>query len=159
MEEGSEPSIRSAPADMRAAAMEVPSAPSGDGDAGLRYREPSPPSLEGQEAAMYERIADYIGEVRTSLRIDVTDAVYSRCMEELRSVRAERFDRVSQSLENLRALVDQFQSRLVLVEDSRLENPATYGEGRPERPTSSARPDASSAPLGGATRCLRAPDR
>ena len=66
---------------------------------------------------MYERIADYIEDVRTSLRIDVMDAVYSGCMEELCSLRQGSFDRVRQSLENLRAMVDQLHSRLVLVED------------------------------------------
>ena len=50
---------------------------------------------------MYERIAEYIEEVRTSVRIDVSDHVYQRCMDELRSLREGRFDRVTQSLENL----------------------------------------------------------
>ena len=95
---------------------------------------------------MYERIADYIEEVRTSLRIDVTDAVYSRCMEELRSLREGQFDHVNQTLENLRALGDQLHSRLVLVEGSRLENPTTTGEGCPERSASSRRPDARQPP-------------
>ena len=67
---------------------------------------------------MYERIADYSDEVSTSLRIDVSDAAYNRFMAELRSLREGRFNRVSQSLENLRALVDELHSRLVLVEDS-----------------------------------------
>ena len=91
---------------------------------------------------MYERIAIYIEEVLTSLRIDVSDAVYTRCMEELRSLREGRFERVSQSLENLRALVNQLHSRLVLVEDSRLDSSDTLGEGCLERPASARRSDA-----------------
>ena len=78
MSEEYEASIRSSPADLRTAATQVSSAPFSDGDAGLRDREPLPESSEGQAAAMYERIADYIEEVRTSLRIDVTGAVYTR---------------------------------------------------------------------------------
>ena len=92
--------------------------------------------------AIYDRIATYIEEVRNSPRIDVSDAVYTRCMDELRSLREGRFQRVSQSLENLRALVDQLQSRLVLVEDSRLDSPDTFGEGRSEMPASVGRSDA-----------------
>ena len=44
---------------------------------------------------MYERIAEYIEDVQTSLRIDVSDHVYRRCMDELRSLREGRFDRVT----------------------------------------------------------------
>ena len=91
---------------------------------------------------MYERIAEYIEDVRTSHRIDVSDHFYRRCMDELRSLREGRFDRFTQSLENLRALVDQLQSRLALVEDSRLDSPVEYRENRPEGPASSRRPDA-----------------
>ena len=67
MGEEYEHSIRSAPADMRVPATEVPSAPIGDGDVGFRDREPSLESSEGQAAAMYELIADYIEEARTSM--------------------------------------------------------------------------------------------
>ena len=95
---------------------------------------------------MYERIAEYIEDVRPSLRIDVSDHVYRRCMDELRSLCKGKFDRVTQSMENLRALVDQLQSRLALVEDSRLNSPVDYREGRSERPASSRRPDAQPFP-------------
>lgn len=74
---------------------------------------------------MYGRIAEYIEEVQTSFGIDVSDAAYTRCMNELRSFREGWFDRVSQSLENLRALVYQLQSRLGRVGDLRLDDPLT----------------------------------
>ena len=143
MREGSEPSARSALADMRPSALRV--RPS-DGAAGPRDREPSLEAPEGRAGAMYERIAEYIEDVQTSLRIDVSDHVYRRCMDELRSLREGRFDRVTQSLENIRALVEQLQSRLALVEDSRLDSPVDYREGRPEGPAPSRRPDAQPFP-------------
>ena len=146
MSQDYEPSIRSEAADPSPAAMQVPSAPSGDGDAGPRDREPSPGSSEEQAAAMFDRIAEYIEEVRTSLRIDVSYAVYNRCMNELRSLREGRFDRVTQSLENLRALIDELHSRLVLVEDSRFASPEPSGQGRPERLTSARRPKDRASP-------------
>lgn len=93
----------SAPADMRVSALSVRSR---DGAAGPRDREPSPNSEE-RGGAMYALIAQYIEEVRTSIRIEVSDTVYARCMAELRSLREARFERVSQSFENLRALVAQ----------------------------------------------------
>ena len=141
MSQDYEPSIRSEPADLSPAGMQSPSAPSGDGDAGLRDREPSPRSSEERAAAIFDRIAEYIEEVRTSLRIDVSDHVYTRCMAELRSLREGRFDTVTQSLENLRALIDELHSRLVLVGDSRFASPGTSGHGRFERPTSAGRPE------------------
>ena len=143
MSESSEPSARSAPADMRPSALRVRLS---DRTAGPRDRELSLEVSEGRARAMYERIAEYIEDVRTSLRIDVSDHVYRRCMDELRALREGRFDRVTQSLENLRALVDQLQSRLALVEDSRLDFPVDYREGRPEGPASSRRPDAQPFP-------------
>ena len=57
--------------------------PFGGAAAGLSDREQSPELSEGRARAMYDRIATYIEEVRTALRIDVTEAVYTRCMEEL----------------------------------------------------------------------------
>ena len=90
---------------------------------------------------MYDRIAEHIEEARTSLRIDVTDSVYARCMEELRFLREGRFERVTQSLENLRALVDQLQSRLALVEDARIDSPAVDVAGRPASANSGVRTD------------------
>ena len=136
-----EPSVRSEAADRSPAAMQSPSAPSGDGDAGPRDREPSPGSSEERAAAMFDRIAEYIEEVRTSIRIDVSDHVYTRCMAELRSLRERRFDRVTQSLENLRALIYELHARLVLVKDSRFASLEPSGQGRPERPNSARRPD------------------
>lgn len=50
---------------------------------------------------MYDRIAEYIEEVRNAFHIDVSDAGYTCCGEELRSLRKGRFDRVNQSLVNL----------------------------------------------------------
>ena len=91
-------SIRSAPTDMRAADMQVPSNPSVHGDAGLRDCEPSPQSPQGQAAVMFDHIAEYIEEVRTSLSIDISDAVCKRWVAEFRSLRERRFDRVTQSL-------------------------------------------------------------
>ena len=134
MSEGSEPLARSAPADMRPSALRVRPT---DGAAGPRDREPLLEVPEGRARTVYERIAEYIEDVRTSLRIDVSDHVYRRCMDELRSLREGRSDCVTQSLENFRALVDQLQSRLALVEDSRLDSPVDYREDRPERPASS----------------------
>ena len=61
-------------------------------------------------------------------------------MAELRSLREGKFRRVSPSLENLRALVDELHSRLLLAEDSRLVQPGPYGQGRPERPTTTRCP-------------------
>ena len=52
----------------------------------------------------------------------------------------------TQSLENLRALVDHLQSQLALVEDSRLDSPFDYREARPEGPAPSRRPDAQPFP-------------
>ena len=143
MSKGSEPSARSASADMPQSALRVRPT---DGAAGPREHEPSLKVPEGRARAMYERMAEYIEDVRTSLRIDVSDHVYRRCMDELRSLRKGRFDRVTQSFENLRALVEQLQSRLALVEDSRLDSPVDYREGRPERPASSGRTDAQPFP-------------
>ena len=131
-------SIRSKPADVREAALRVRV---GDGDAGPRDRKPAPDFSEGRARAMYDRIAEYIEDVRTSLRIDVSDSVYSRCMEELRSLCEGRFDRVTQSLENLRAFVDQLHSRLVLVEDARIDSPAVDVAGRPASADSGVRRD------------------
>ena len=147
MKEGTAPSIQSEPANKESTAFHTsePAAlcvPFGGSAAGLSDREPSPDLSEGRARVMYDRIASYIEEVRTALRIDVADAVYTRCLEELRSFREGRFERVSQSLENLRALVDQLQSRLALVEDSRLDSPEDFGEGRPERTASTGRTDA-----------------
>ena len=121
-------SIRLQPADVRESArrFEV-----GDCAAGPRDRETSPDFSEGRAHTMYDRIAEHIEEVRTSLRIDVTESVYARCMEELRSLRDGRFERVTQPLENLCALVDQLQSRLALVEDARIDSLAVYVAGRP----------------------------
>ena len=107
MNEGSEPTVHSAPADMRASALRVRP---GDGAAGRRDRELSLDYSEGCARAMYERITEYIEEFRTSLRIDVTDHVYARCRDESRFLREGRFERVTQSLEILRALVDQLHS-------------------------------------------------
>ena len=132
MSEGFEPSARPAPADMRPR----------DGAAGPRDRELSLEVPEGRARAMYERIAEYIEDVPTSLCIDVSDHVYRRCMDELRSLRKGRFHSVTLSLENLRALFDQLQRRLMLIEDSRLDSPVDYRDGRPERPASSRRPNA-----------------
>ena len=123
MSQDYEPSICSEAADPSPAAMQSPSATSGDGDTGPRDREPSPGSSEESAAAMFDSITEYIEEVRTSLRIDVSDHVYTRCMAELRSLREGRFDRVTQSLENLRALIHELHWRLVLVEDSHLASP------------------------------------
>ena len=131
-------SIRSEPADVRESARRVQV---GDGAAGPRHREPSPDFSEGRPRAMYDRIAEHIEEVRTSLRIDVTDSVYARCMEELRSLREGRFGRVTQSLENLRALVDQPQSRLALVEDARIDSHAVEVAGPPASANSGVRAD------------------
>ena len=155
MEEGAANSTQTEPADMDSTAFRTSESAAfrasdgaalrvqvGDGATGLSDREPSPDLSEGRARAMHDGIAEYIAEVRTSVRIDVSDAVYARCMEELRSLREGRFDRVSQPLENLRALVDQLRCRLVLVEDSRLDSPDAFGEGRPERPASARRSDA-----------------
>ena len=126
--------------------MQSPSSPSGDGDAGPRGCEPLPGSSEERAAGMFDRIAEYIEEVRTSLRINVSDHVYARYMAELRSLREGRFDRVTQSLENLRALIDKLHSRLVLVEDSCFASPGPSGQGRPERPTPARRPEDRTSP-------------
>ena len=146
MSQDYEPSIRSEAADPNPAAMQVPSVPSGDGDADPRDRKPSPGSSEEQAAAMFDLIVEYIEEVRTSLCIDVSDAVYNRCMTELRSLCKGRFDRVTSSLVNLRALIDELHSRPVLVEDSRFASPGPSGQGRPESPTSARRPEARTSP-------------
>ena len=58
MSQDYEPSIRSEAADPGPAAMQSPSAPSGDGDAGPRDCEPSPGSSEEKAAAMFDRIAE-----------------------------------------------------------------------------------------------------
>ena len=104
MSEGSEPSGHPAPADMWASALRVLP---GDGAAGPRDREPSLDYSEGRARAIYERIAEYVEDIRTSLRIDVTYHVYARCRDESRSLREGRFERVTQSLESLPALVDK----------------------------------------------------
>ena len=122
--------IRSEPVDVRESARRVQV---GDGAAGPRDCELSPDFSEGRARAMYDRIAEHIEEVQTSLRIDVTDSVYARCMEELRSLRERRFERVTQSLENLCALIDQLQSPLALVEDARIDSSAVDVAGRPAR--------------------------
>ena len=62
MSEGSEPSARSAPADMRPSALRVRPT---DGAAGLRDREPSLEVPERRARSMYERIAEYIEDVQT----------------------------------------------------------------------------------------------
>ena len=67
-------------------------------------------------------------------------------MKKLCFVRRGRFDRVTQSLGNLRAPIKEQYNELVLVEDSCLESPINQGEGRPERPPSSRRPDAQPFP-------------
>ena len=151
MSEGSEPSARSAPADMRPSALRVRPT---DGAAGPRDRKPSLEVPEGRARAMYERIAEYIEDVRTSLRIDVSDHVYQRCIDEIRSLREGRYDCVTQSLENLRPLVEQLQSRLALVEDLRLDSPVYYRQGHPERPASPRRPDAHPFPSAEQTNAL-----
>ena len=81
MEERPAPSIQSEPANMEStafctsesAALRVPF---GGAATGLSDRELSPELSEGRARAMYDRIATYIEEVRTALRIDVTEAVY-----------------------------------------------------------------------------------
>lgn len=57
---------------------------SSDGAAGPRDQYPSLDLSEERVGAMYVRIAQYIEEVHTSLRIDVSDTVYARCMAKLR---------------------------------------------------------------------------
>ena len=105
---------------------------------------------------MFNRIADYIEEVRTSLRIDVSDTVYTHCMAELGSLREGRFGRVSQLLWNLRALVDELHLRLVLLEDSCLVQPGP--PGHPEEPTST-KSRRSTVPVRGTVGCVSAPLR
>ena len=90
---------------------------------------------------MYDRIAAHIEDVRTSLRFDLSDSVYTCCMQELRSLRKGRFESVAQSLENLRAPVDQLKSRLVLVEDAGIDSPADAFVGRPASANSGVRRD------------------
>ena len=107
MKEGSEPTVHSATADMRASELRIQP---GHGAAGPRDREPSPDYSSERARAMYERIAEYIEDVRTSLRIDMIYHVYARCRDESRSLREGRFERVTQSLESLHALVDQWHS-------------------------------------------------
>ena len=75
-------SVRSELVDVREVALRVQV---GDGDAGPRDREPSPDFSEGRARTMYDRIAGYIEDVRTSFLIDVSDSVYARCMEALYS--------------------------------------------------------------------------
>ena len=137
MENRSEPSMQSAPADIRPTAYRVPA---GDGAAGHRDSEPSHGFFEERACARQDRIAEYVEDFRTSLRIVVS--VYARCMEKFSLVQERKFDRVTQSLGNLRALVQQQHSRRVVVEDSRLESPITQEGGCPERLASSRRPDA-----------------
>ena len=43
---------------------------------------------------MYARVAEYMQDARPSLRIDVSDHVYSRYLEQKRAVRQGRFERV-----------------------------------------------------------------
>ena len=112
----------------------------GDGDAGRRDCQPSPDVSELRVCAMYDRIAEYIEDVRTSLRIDVSDSVYARCMEELRSPCEGRFERVTQSLEHLRVLVYQLHARLALVEDARNDSTAEDA-GQPASANSRVRRD------------------
>ena len=88
-------SIRSEPADVQETALPVRV---GDGDADPHDRGPAPDSSEGRAGAMYDRIAEYIEDVLTSLRIDVSNSVYSRSMQELRFLREGRFERVAQSM-------------------------------------------------------------
>ena len=143
MNEGSEPSIRSAPADMRPSALRVRLS---KGAGGPRDSEPPLEVLQGRDRAMYERIAEFIKDVRTSPGIDVPDQVYWQCMEELHLFSKGRFDHVTQSFENLRALLDQLQSRLALPGNWSLDSPLDHREDRPERPASSRRPDAQTFP-------------
>ena len=95
---GSAPSAPSESAYMRSTAFRVQV---GDSAAGPQDREQLPEISEGHARAMYDRIAEYVEEFPASLRIDVPDAVYTPCMNELRSVREGGFGRVTQSLENL----------------------------------------------------------
>lgn len=76
---------------------------------------------EEHATAIYDKIAECIEGVRTSLRIVFSDTVYARCMEELLSIRKGMFEGVRQSLENLHSLVNKWHSRPVLVENSRLD--------------------------------------
>ena len=131
-------SVHSDPTDVREAALRVQV---GDGAAGPRDCEPSPDFSEGRARAMYDCIAAHIEDVRTSLCMEISDSFYNRCMEDLRSLREGRFERVAQSLENLHALVDQLQSRLVLVEDARIDSLADEVVGRPASANSGVRRD------------------
>lgn len=90
---------------------------------------------------MYDRVAEYIEDARTSLCIDLLNNVYARCMDELRSLGEGKFEHISQSLDYLRALFGQMHSRLVLFEDSPLDSPIAYGEGSPESMASARRLD------------------
>ena len=62
-------------------------------------------------------------------------------MAERRSLCEGILDRVTQSLENLRALIDELHLRLVLVEDSCLASLGPSGPGLPEGPTPMRRPE------------------
>lgn len=84
MNEGSEHSTQSALADICSPALRVRAGDEADGPSN---HAPSPEISKERERAMYDRIAEYIEEFRTSLRIQVPDAFYELCMEELRSFR------------------------------------------------------------------------
>ena len=62
-------------------------------------------------------------------------------MEVLRTLREGRFECVTQYLENLRALLDQLHSRLVLVEDAHIDSPAVDVAVRPASTDSRVRRD------------------
>ena len=53
---------------------------------------------------------------------------------------------MTQSLEDLQALIDELHSRLVLVEDSHLASPGPSGQGCPEGPTPARRPEDRTSP-------------
>lgn len=81
---------------------------------------------------MYESIAEYIEDVRTSFLIDESDSIYARRMEEVRSPCKGRFDRVIHSLENLRTLDEKLHSRLGLGKDVRIASPVANVAGLSE---------------------------
>ena len=75
-------------------------------------------------------------------------------MADLRSIREERFERVSRSLENLRALVNQLLSRVELFEDGRLDSSTVNAGGRPVSAHSGVRTDPQPFPSAGQIRYL-----
>ena len=97
MENASAPSVQSEPANMESTAARnsesaVLRAPFDGAAAGLGDRESPLELSEGRARAMYDQIATYIEEVRTSFRIDVSDAVHTRCMDDLHSLRRGRLN-------------------------------------------------------------------